>query len=68
MVQHMIASVIEVGGRFYFAKDHYLTHAQFRRSIGDEAVDTFLQLKHLYDPDTLLQSDLYRRVFQPQLA
>jgi decaprenylphospho-beta-D-ribofuranose 2-oxidase len=68
MVQHMIASVIEAGGRFYLAKDHYLTHAEYRRSIGDEAVDAFLQIKQHYDPDTLLQSDLYRRVFQPPLS
>lgn len=67
VLQHMIATVIEAGGGFYLAKDHFLTHAQYRQSLGDEAVDTFLQLKQRYDPDTLLQSDLFRRVFQPPL-
>jgi FAD/FMN-containing dehydrogenase len=33
--------------------------------MGDEAVDSFLNLKQRYDPEGLLQSDLYRRVFQP---
>ncbi len=64
-LQHMIAIVIEAGGRFYLAKDHFLTHAQYRQSIGGEVVDTFLHLKRCYDPETLLQSDLFRRVFQP---
>jgi FAD/FMN-containing dehydrogenase len=64
-LQHMIAMVIEAGGRFYLAKDHFLTHAQYRQSMGDEAVDRFLALKRQYDPQALLQSDLYRRVFQP---
>jgi FAD/FMN-containing dehydrogenase len=67
VLQHMIATVIEAGGRFYLAKDHFLTHAQYRQSVGDEVVDAFLQLKQRYDPETLLQSDLFRRVFQPPL-
>jgi FAD/FMN-containing dehydrogenase len=66
VLQHMIASVIAAGGRFYLAKDHFLTGAQYRQSVGDEVVDTFLQLKQRYDPENLLQSDLYRRVFQPE--
>lgn len=65
VLQNMIAIVIEAGGRFYLAKDHFLTHAQYRQSIGDEVMDTFLHLKQCYDPETLLQSDLFRRVFQP---
>ncbi len=65
VLQHMIATVIEAGGRFYLAKDHFLTHAQYRQSVGDEVVDAFLQLKQRCDPETLLQSDLFRRVFQP---
>lgn len=67
MLRHMIAIVIEAGGRFYLAKDHFLTAAQYRQSVGDEVVDTFLRLKQQYDPETLLQSDLFRRLFQPEL-
>jgi hypothetical protein len=33
--------------------------------MGDATVDAFLQLKRRYDPDLLLQSDLFHRVFQP---
>jgi decaprenylphospho-beta-D-ribofuranose 2-oxidase len=65
VLQHMIACVIEAGGKFYLAKDHFMTHAQYRQSVGDEVVETFLQIKRCFDPDTLLQSDLFRRVFQP---
>jgi FAD/FMN-containing dehydrogenase len=64
-LRRMIAIVIEAGGRFYLAKDGLLTAAQYRQSVGDEAVDAFLRLKQQYDPEQLLQSDLYRRVFQP---
>jgi decaprenylphospho-beta-D-ribofuranose 2-oxidase len=64
-LRHMITLVIEAGGRFYLAKDHFLTHAQYRQSVGDEVVDTFLRLKQHYDPGMLLQSDLFRRVFLP---
>jgi FAD/FMN-containing dehydrogenase len=68
VLRHMIAVVIEAGGRFYLAKDHFLTHAQYRQSIGDGAVNTFLEIKRRCDPEMRLQSDLYRRVFQPAAA
>ena len=68
VLQHMIAMVIEAGGRFYLAKDHFLTAAQYRQSVGDEVVETFLHLKQQFDPEMRLQSDLFRRVFQPALA
>jgi decaprenylphospho-beta-D-ribofuranose 2-oxidase len=67
VLQAMIAMVIAAGGRFYLAKDHFLTHVQYRQSIGDQAVDAFLRLKQGYDPEGLLQSDLFRRIFQPRL-
>jgi decaprenylphospho-beta-D-ribofuranose 2-oxidase len=67
VLQHMIAMVIESGGRFYLAKDHFLTQAQYRQSVGVQAFDTFLNLKQRYDPEMMLQSDLFRRVFQPAL-
>lgn len=67
VLRQMIAIVIEAGGRFYLAKDHFLTPTQYRQSVGDAVVDTFLQLKRQYDPEMLLQSDLFRRLFQPTL-
>ena len=68
VLRHMIATVIEAGGRFYLAKDHFLTVDQYRQSVGNEAVDAFLCLKQRYDPEALLQSDLFRRVFHPLIA
>jgi len=68
VLQHMIATVIDAGGRFYPAKDHFLTAAQYRQSIGEQVVETFLQLKQEFDPETRLQSDLFRRLFQPALV
>ena len=64
VLKQMIAMVVEAGGRFYLAKDRFLKYTQYRESMGTEAVDRFLELKKRYDPETLLQSDLYRRVFQ----
>jgi decaprenylphospho-beta-D-ribofuranose 2-oxidase len=59
----LIDPVIEVGGRFSLAKDALLTSALYRRSVGDAAVETFLDLKRRCDPGMLFQSDLFRRVF-----
>jgi decaprenylphospho-beta-D-ribofuranose 2-oxidase len=68
VLEHMIAMVIEAGGKFYLAKDHFMTAAQYRRSVGEASVDAFLQLKERYDPDMRLQSDLFRRLFRPASA
>lgn len=64
MLRELIDLVIAAGGRFYLAKDGLLTSALYRASMGDATVDAFLQLKRRYDPDLLLQSDLFHRVFQ----
>ena len=63
-LRQMITMVIVAGGRFYLAKDHFQTPTQYRQSVGAGVVDRFLSLKQQYDPETLVQSDLYRRVFQ----
>jgi FAD/FMN-containing dehydrogenase len=42
-----------------------MTAAQYRQSVGEQAVETFLQFKQQFDPETRLQSDLFRRLFQP---
>ncbi len=64
MLRELIDLVIAAGGRLYLAKDGLLTSALYRASMGDATVDTFLQLKQRYDPELLLQSDLFHRVFQ----
>ena len=50
--------------RFYMAKDDLLTAQDFRRSVGDAAMDTFLALKARLDPEGVLSSNLFRRISQ----
>lgn len=55
--------VIAGGGRFYFAKDSTLHPARLQSYLGEERVQKFLALKRRLDPENLLQTDLYRRLF-----
>jgi len=55
--------VLDAGGRFYFAKDSTLTAPQLERYLAEERVQRFLALKRTLDPDALLQTDLWRRLF-----
>jgi len=55
--------VLEAGGRFYFAKDSTLTAEGAARFLGEAAIKQFRKLKGQYDPDGLLQTDLYERCF-----
>jgi FAD/FMN-containing dehydrogenase len=64
MLCGMIEIALSAGGRFYLAKDHLLTAAQYRRSLGDSTVEEFLRIKRRLDPEQVWQSDLYRRLFQ----
>ena len=58
--------VLDAGGRFYFAKDSALHRASVRDALGSERLDKFFALKAECDPETLLQTNLYRRLFAPQ--
>ena len=55
--------VLAAGGKFYFAKDLVIGHQAMRQSIPEPAREAFLALKRELDPDELLQTDLWRRVF-----
>lgn len=55
--------VIAGGGRFYFAKDSTLHPERLQSSLGEERVQRFLALKRRVDPENLLQTDLFRRLF-----
>jgi FAD/FMN-containing dehydrogenase len=55
--------VLEGGGRFYFAKDSTLHPSRLQSYLGEERVQRFLTLKRRVDPENLLQTDLYRRIF-----
>jgi FAD/FMN-containing dehydrogenase len=55
--------VLAAGGRFYFAKDSVLGPDAPARMYAPDRLDAFLALKRALDPEELLQTDLWRRVF-----
>lgn len=55
--------VLAAGGRFYFAKNSETTAETALAFYGEETVAKFKKLKKRCDPDGLLESDLYRRIF-----
>jgi FAD/FMN-containing dehydrogenase len=57
--------VVESGGRFYFAKDSTLTHASLESYLEEDRIRKFLALKSQCDPESLLETDLFRRIFRP---
>jgi decaprenylphospho-beta-D-ribofuranose 2-oxidase len=57
--------VVPAGGKFYLAKDNSLDSESFVRSMGEGTIERFLRLKSEVDPCTVLQSDMYRRLFAP---
>ena len=57
--------VLDAGGRFYFAKDSTLTPEHAAEYLGEDTIARFLDLKKRCDPEGLLQTNLYRRVFAP---
>ncbi len=63
MTQDFDKIVIAAGGRFYFAKNSETAPETARAFLGDEAIAKFRKLKERCDPDNLLRSDLYQRVF-----
>lgn len=56
--------VLEAGGRFYFAKDSTLQAPSVEHYLGREAVESFMRLKSICDPDGVLETNLYRRLFR----
>ncbi len=63
LTKELDAIVLEAGGRFYFAKDSTLRPEVVASYLGEENVQRFLELKAEYDPDEILQTNLWRRVF-----
>jgi hypothetical protein len=57
--------VIAAGGRFYFAKDLVVRPEDAERFFPPENLARFRRLKRELDPDSLLQTNLWRRVFAP---
>lgn len=63
MLQEFDKIVVANGGRFYFAKNSETTAETAHKFYGEEAVNKFRKLKKRCDPNGLLESDLYRRIF-----
>ena len=63
MLQDFDRIVLDAGGRFYFAKNSETTADTTSRFLGEAAIQKFRALKKRCDPNHLLESDLYRRVF-----
>ena len=55
--------VLGANGRFYLAKDSTLRPAVARAYLGEETVSKFIALKQKVDPQNLLQTNMYRRLF-----
>ena len=64
LLQDFDRIVLDAGGRFYFAKNSETSAESTRRFLGDEAIAKFKKLKKRCDPNGLLESDLYRRIFK----
>lgn len=56
--------VLQAGGRFYFAKNSETSAESTRAFLGAETLEKFKRLKQRCDPNGLLESDLYRRLFK----
>jgi len=63
MLQEFDQLVLQAGGRFYFAKNSETLPKTALTFLGEDAVNKFRSLKNRCDPDHLLESNLYRRVF-----
>jgi FAD/FMN-containing dehydrogenase len=64
MLQEFDRIVLQAGGRFYFAKNSETTAETAQAFYGQETIEKFKKLKHRCDPHSLLESDLYRRIFE----
>jgi len=64
VLQEFDRIVLNAGGRFYFAKNSETSAESARTFLGDEVIAKFKKLKKRCDPNNLLESDLYRRVFK----
>ncbi len=61
--RELVEVVLAHGGRFYFAKDLVLPRGVVERMFPRERLAAFLRLKRELDPESLLETDLFRRVF-----
>ncbi|MDT8305892.1 MAG: FAD-binding oxidoreductase [Anaerolineae bacterium] len=63
LAREMDQVVLDAGGRFYFAKDSTLRPDVVRAYLGPETITRFRTLKEQCDPEGLLETNLWRRLF-----
>jgi FAD/FMN-containing dehydrogenase len=63
LAQELDEIVLQAGGRFYFAKDSTLRPSAAAAYLGEDVIRRFRELKRRCDPDEMLQSNLWRRIF-----
>lgn len=63
LAREMDEIVLAAGGRFYFAKDSTLRPETAVAYLGQETLDQFLLLKQRCDPNHIMETNLWRRVF-----
>lgn len=63
LLRGLVDLVLDHGGKFYFAKDSILTPQDTLRVHGEETLERFFAHKRRLDPDSLIESELSRRVF-----
>jgi FAD/FMN-containing dehydrogenase len=63
LTREMDEIVLANDGRFYFAKDSVLRPEVARAYLGEPTIAQFHELKHRCDPDGILETNLWRRVF-----
>jgi decaprenylphospho-beta-D-ribofuranose 2-oxidase len=65
LTQRLNDVMVDAGGKFYFAKDQVITPEAALGAWGKQVLGRFFALKQQYDPDALIQGNLWRRVFAP---
>jgi decaprenylphospho-beta-D-ribofuranose 2-oxidase len=63
LLRELTDLALDHGGKFYFAKDSVMTSTDALRLHGPDVLQRFFALKQRLDPESILQSDLSRRVF-----
>ena len=63
MLQEFDRMVLKAGGRFYFAKNSETLPETTVKFLGEDTIKQFMILKKRCDPNHLLESDLFRRLF-----
>lgn len=63
LAREMDEVVLDAGGRFYFAKDSTLRPEIVTAFLGEETIAKFRLLKQRCDPEGVIETNLWRRLF-----